>query len=136
MKSLSKRAVKQFRINIQRVAFEGMGLTVILSLLLLIVMSNVIKVIQNGQENFEVYQYEQGVLDNLRRRNEELKERLDIVSSEEYGRLLAREVLGLAEEGEQLYRSEEPVSFFEKEEEYLDLTEKENYLDWWMLVLR
>ncbi|MCA9386908.1 hypothetical protein KC669_02630 [Candidatus Dojkabacteria bacterium] len=130
-----KRIKKQFFINIRRVAFEGISLTVVLSLILLLVISNIFRAINNGQSNYSIYQSEQKSLTEIEGKNDDLKKELEIVSSDEYQKLLAKEVLGIAEPGETLYSIDEGVSFYEVEKRLADVSEVESYSNWWMQLI-
>ncbi len=131
-----KKLLKKLRINIQRVTFDGLGLTVLLSILLAILVTSTFRVIKNGQDNYNIYKTEQGSLERLQNTNKQLTKELEIVSSDEYQKLLAREVLGIAEQNESIYRIDEPEDFFILEKEYVDLSDKDDYLDWWFSLIR
>jgi len=136
MVKLIKNAVFNLRSNFYRIAFEGIGMTVILLLVSVILFSNILRVFQKGQNNFSIYKLEKQSLEELKEKNAELKEEQQISSSEEYLLLKARDILGLGKESESLYKIKPNVEFYETKKELLELSEKENYSDWWESLIR
>ena len=118
------------------VVLEGLGLTIILVLISTILIYNNIKRINNGRYNYDVYQYERDTLEDLVKKNEELKSELEYVNSLEYKRLVLREVLGYAYEDETVYkRKEDPTFYTDIEKRYIEVSEKEDYEQWWLMLL-
>lgn len=136
MKKIRKNLLRRINVNIKRVAFEGIGLTLFLMFALVGLISNTIRVIQNGQNNLSIYSEEANSLINLKDQNEELKRELEIVSLEEYQILMAREILGLAMPNEQLMRIDKDDDFYVLQPEYIDVYEKGDYTDWWFSLVR
>ncbi len=136
MRKLTSRIINKLRISLGRITFEGLGLTIILIVLLLVIITSTLRVIQNGQHNYNIYKTEQESLKNLRSENQRLEEEYTIVSSDEYQKLLARDVLGVVEQNESLYRVNEQGEFYYLEKRYIDLKEKEGYMDWWFSLIR
>ena len=127
---------KKIKINFERIAFEGSSLTILLFFILIIIISNNIRVIKNGQDNYNIYKIEQESLNNLTEEHKSLEKQLEIVSSDEYQKLLAREVLGIAEPSEELYKLNEDRRFYEFEAAYIDLSKKGDFMDWWFLLVK
>lgn len=135
MGSFANKLKKQFFVNIRRVAFEGVSLTAFLSLILLLIVSNIFRAITNGESNYSIYQNEQKSLTEIQDKNENLKQELEIVSSDEYQKLLAKEVLGIAEPGESLYVIDEDKGFYKVEKKLADVSEVQSYSNWWMQLI-
>jgi predicted transport protein len=135
MTKLTRFTIQKIQIQMRRIAFEGAGLSILLTLVLLVLASNIIRVIQDGQDNYNIYKSEQESLLNIKLRNEGLVRELNIVSSDEYQKLLARDVLGIGEIGENLYRLEDSREFFKVEKKYIDLAENKDYERWWAALL-
>lgn len=135
MGKLIKIARTQILVNVRRVAFEGIMLTFFLSVALLFIITNTYRAIQNGKSNYNIYQSEQKSLTDIQSKNEELINELSIVNSDEYQKLLAREVLGIAEPGESLYKIEENRVFYEVEKKYAKVEEVDSYTDWWLQLV-
>lgn len=135
MTKITTYTLQRIRVQMRRIAFEGAGLTIMLSIMLLVITSNIFRVIQDGQKNYNIYKSEQQSLENIKSLNEGLDHELDIVASDEYQKLLARDVLGIAEDGESLYRLENDRDFFQIEKKYIDLTETRDYESWWVTLI-
>lgn len=136
MKNFVYKVLYRFSLNIKRVKFEGVGLTVILSIITFILVGNIARVFVDGNLNYSVYEQEIESLEMLRERNESLKALLEELNSPDQKALLAREVLEFARSGESLYRTKEPTDLIDEKIKYFDLKKIDNYLDWWLMIIR
>jgi hypothetical protein len=131
MRGFSKRIYHNASIHFRRIAFEGFGLTVVLVMMLVLIISSTYKSLVDDQENLNSFVKEKTSLEEYQKKNEELSETLTIVESEEYKKLLARDILGLAESNQQLYRRSEDLEFYEVQVELLDVKEMDDYSSMW-----
>lgn len=136
MRNFVSKSLYKFRLNIKRIKFEGVGLTIILSIITFILIGNIVRVFVDGNLNYSVYEQEIDSLEKLRERNENLKTSLDELNSPEQKALLARDVLEFAREGESLYRTKEQIDLIDEKIEYFDLEEIDNYSNWWLMIIR
>ena len=112
MVNLSKKIFFNFRVHIRRIAFEGVGLTVFLILIIFVLTSNIFRVVEKGRSNYDIFKLEQNSLADIKDKNENLKSYSDLVKTDEYLILLARDVLGLAKPNENLFKTKEERDFF------------------------
>lgn len=118
------------------IVLEGVGMTIVLSLLTIILLSNVVKVISKAKYNYDTYLYEKGTLTELQEKNQDLLEERRYVGSNEYRIIAMRDVLNYTSSSETLYDTKEYKTYFvEKQPVYLNAKEKENYLDWWYKLI-
>lgn len=135
MVNLSKKIFFNFRVHLRRIAFEGVGLTIFLVLIIFVLTSNIFRVIEKGRANYDIFKLEQESLAEIKERNQNLRSYSELVKTDEYLILLARDVLGLAKPNENLFKTKEERLFFEVEKKYLSLDTKEDYSDWWIGLL-
>jgi cell division protein FtsB len=136
MRKIILKSLYKFQVNIKRIKFEGIGFTIILGMILLILTANIVRVFSEGNSNYTVYGEEQAALEKLRDRNETLKSEVLGLQSVEEKSLLAREVLEYARPGEQLYRTKELYQFAQEQKAYFELKTVKDYSGWWLMILR
>ncbi len=134
-KKILSKLFRQFRVNISRVAPNGFALTVVLLLVSGILFANIFRVLDNGVKNYNVYRSEVQGLEEERARNQQLSREFQIVTSDEYLMLLARDVLNLVRPGETIFTTKPTQNFYEVKVNYLNPREKESFLDWWLLLM-
>lgn len=132
-KEIMFQRVKSYSKNI---VFEGVGMTIVLSFLTIILLSNVLRIVTKGKYNYDTYLYEKTTLEELQAKNDELKDEYRYVTSNEYRLVAIRDVLNYTSPSETLYDTKEFKKYYiEKPPEYLNVSEKEDYLDWWYKLI-
>lgn len=126
-----KNIHKNFNSNLKSIKLEGVGITVILLLVSIALVINIVRVVNKGKNNYEVYLYEKNLLEQLREDHQLLSEEYTFYTSEEAKKLLAREILGLAESNESLFRTKDAVTYYDIKPRILEVKEKESFSDWW-----
>lgn len=114
---------------------EGGILSIILVVSLLLLVSNIFRVISNGRSNFEVYLFEQEGYNSLKERNEELLKDSSYYSSDEYRLLFLRDTELLGLEGETIYTTRKNPVYFDENKTLLDISKVNDYKDWWTKLL-
>ena len=127
--------VKQVRKNIQNISTEGVGLTLILGLVLLIVLVNIFRTIEKGVSNYSVFVAEQELLERKLKKNKELEETLAYYESTETKEILARDVLNLAKQNELLFETQEEAIFFEEQKVLLSTNDLLPNKERWFRIL-
>lgn len=125
----------KFKSNMSNVATEGVGLSVILLLIMFILTANILRVIEKGEQNYNVYVYEKEALTETQIKNQALKDRYDYVITPEYQKLIAKEVLGYVEPAAEIYRTKEQSTFYDVKKKILNLQKKKDFTDWWILLV-
>jgi len=131
-----KKIRKNISLHTKRIAFEGIGFTIILLLICVILISNIVRVVSGGIRNYNIFLEEQETLNVSIQKNEELTVLDQITSQDEYLVLLARDTLKLGLPNQELYEIVEGREFYQIEKELLNLQEKESYSDWWFDLLK
>lgn len=132
----ARRLFVKFKNNLSTIAFEGVGLSIILLIIMFILGANILRVIEKGEQNYNVYLYEKNILAETEIKHDELVERLNYVSTAEFQKLIAREVLGYVEPGAELYKTKENSTFYDVEKKLLNLQKKKDFTDWWGILVR
>ncbi len=136
MVNFIKQVIKNIRINLQRIAIEGLIVSLFLFLVFFVLVVNTIKIIEKGKGNYEIFEQEKNALEEVKKRNKELQREFTQISSDEYQKLLVRDVLGYAAGNENLYKTSEKPEFLEIDNKLVDVNKKENYIDWWALLIK
>lgn len=118
------------------IATEGIGLSIILLLIMFVLIANILRVIEKGEQNYSVYLYEKEALTDTQNKHAELQERYNYVTTPEYQKLIAREVLGYVEPSAELYKTREQSTFYEVRKKILNVEKKKDFTDWWTLLVR
>ncbi len=113
---------------------ETLLITFLLSITLLILGGNILRVISNARINYEIFAIEAQGLKNLQLKNEQLQKELEYVSSDEYKMLLLRNSSNLAQSGEELYSLKAQAEYLDAEKNLLDVKTKQDFNDWWNLL--
>ncbi len=127
-----RKIIKNTRLFFKETVVEGGLLTVILVVSLLLLLSNIFRVISTGKSNFDVYVYEQESLNALKEKNKELSLDKTYYQSEEYKLLSLRDTELMAKPGESIYTTRDKTEYFDQPKALLDVSYKENYADWWV----
>lgn len=125
------KIIKNTRLFFKETVIEGGLLTVILVVSLLLLLSNIFRVISTGKSNFDVYVYEQDSLNALKEKNKELSLDKTYYESEEYKLLFLRDTELMAKPGESIYTTRDKPEYYDQPKILLDISYKENYADWW-----
>lgn len=135
MKRLINKITIRVRGNLKDIKFEGMTLTIILSILLMFISSNILRVYTNGRQNYDTYLQEKEDLDRLRLKYQDLQKNYEYYTSDEFKLLLLRDAQSLAQSNEELFQTKERIDFYFEQPVYMDVKSKENFEDWWKLIL-
>lgn len=136
----STEKIKQayFRSNtnyLKKISSEGLFFAVLLSCTFIFLTGSIVRVINNARNNYEIFNLEKNSLNDLQSKNEDLKEELDYVNSDEYKRLFLRETEGLSSANEELFSRREEPTVIDADQELLPVEEKIDYSDWWAGLL-
>jgi len=114
---------------------ENVLVMLLLTITLLVLMGNILRVIANARSNYEIFSIEAQGLRDLTKKNTDLQKELDYVSSDEYKMLLLRNSSNLALVNEELYTIRNPSEQFDEENELLIVKDKTNFSGWWELLI-
>ncbi len=103
--------------------------------IVLVLITNLFRVMLNAKNNYEVYLYEKEGWAILQEERDRLSEELEFYQSYEYKKLYARDYLHLGESGETLYKVLGGFEYYDVKDDVRDLFPKENFLSWWKLLI-
>lgn len=113
---------------------ENILLTLLLLATVMILTGNILRVVANAKSNYEIFHIEAQSLDDLQKKQEDLKKELEYVSSDEYKMLLLRNSANMALSNEELYAIRNKAEYLDEEKELLDLSKKSDYKVWWEML--
>ncbi len=119
----------------KKMSIEGFVIAVILCCVLLFLLASILRVWNNARNNYDIFNSEISGLQDLQKTNQELKDELNYVSSDEYKELFLKNTDGLASQNEELFERRSTVNPAEEKKVYLSLSDKNDYSDWWSGLL-
>ncbi len=103
--------------------------------IVIVLVTNLFRVVLNARNNYEVYLYEKEGWAALQVERDRLSEELEFYQSNEYKKLYARDYLHLGESGETLYKVLGGFEYYDVNSDIEELFPKEDYLSWWRLLI-
>lgn len=116
-------------------SMENVLVMILLSLTILVLTGNILRVIANAKNNYEIFSVEAQGLNELKDKNDDLKKELEYVSSDEYKMLLLRDSSNLAQSNEELYAIRNQSENYDIQTELYNLQDKASFSDWWQMLL-
>lgn len=135
MKDILNNRSKTVSIYFKDIRLEDFVTLILFSIFLLVLIASSVKVIVNARNNYDIFNVELKGLEEIRKKNEELKRELAYVSSDEYKLLYLRDSSALAKPEEQLYTIKEDPFRANEKIEYYDLTDLTDYTNWWVSLI-
>lgn len=116
-------------------SFNDWFATLLVIGIVLVLITNLFRVVLNARNNYEVYLYEKEGWVILQEERDRLAEELEFYQSYEYKKLYARDYLHLGESGETLYKVLGGFEYYDIKDDVRELFPKENFLSWWKLLI-
>lgn len=123
--------VENLKVNLRSVKTDGIGITLLLTLVSIIILANIYRVVNNAQRNYEVYLYEKEQWKNLEENYEKMEKQYEFISSDEAKMLLARDMLNLGKSSESLFTTKRKSEYYQVQAEYIEVREKNDFKNWW-----